>query len=298
MSAGIENYTGGLIAYQEGSDEAEYAYVAIPTASEAVLKSRFYLDVLLAVDDVQSEGTVYGFIGGCEVGSENYKMHADARQFYLGGVEGSEDYVFFNDGGLNTLAQSGMPNSSLEGTGVVVSIDKPSYHNEVTQANLVYRRTSQQTWHTVQYQGDLSASSYYFPVGDVPGGYPIPPNVELEAYMILVNSEGSMVGDKNTFTVQADLIQTLISFTGYEFVGSNLVIFINSDKTAVNDITGTITDQGSNTQNFTIDMGQNNTSVTFPNYSVAGSNSFFLQNVNGGAGHAITVGGNITVFPP
>lgn len=295
MSAPITAYRKKSFFTRYNNTNVEHL-IAIIQQSDAIHLSRFYLDGYMPVrlDDGKEGGIGYVIIGGENATMHNLNKRGGSQRMRVGG-----DVVqLLNDGGLNTLAQSGIPASALEGTGVVVSVDKPSYYNGVTQANLVYRRTSQQTWYTVQYQGDLNAGTYYFPVGDVPGAYPIPANVEIEAYMILANEEGSMVGDKNTFTVQADLIPTQITFTGYEFVGSTLVIFVNSDKTAVNNITGTVTDQNTLTQNFTIETGQNNVSVQFPNYSETGSNSFFLQNVNGGAGHNVTTGGNLTVFPP
>lgn len=81
--------------------------IAIPNATEAVLKQRFYLDVLLAVDEYDASGNrIAGFIGGCVVGSQNHGMHNSNRIFTLKGTQGVNGQIdFFNDAGLNTLGK-------------------------------------------------------------------------------------------------------------------------------------------------------------------------------------------------
>lgn len=77
--------------------------IAIPTETAAVLKARFYLDEILAVDEYDSAGAkIAGFIGACRVGSANHAMHNTARHFTLDGTNNGQ-LDFFNDAGLNTL---------------------------------------------------------------------------------------------------------------------------------------------------------------------------------------------------
>lgn len=102
MSAPLSAFRNKTLKATSGSNTID-CLVAIPDETKEVLKARFYLDEILAVDEYDSAGNrIAGFIGACYVGSQNHAMHNANRRFTLDATrDGQMD--FFNDAGLNTL---------------------------------------------------------------------------------------------------------------------------------------------------------------------------------------------------
>lgn len=97
------SYLGRSLKHTKGTTTID-CLIAIPDATEAVLKARFYLDKILAYQRTDGAVTTYGFIGACIKGSPNHAMHNVARQFTLDNTKDADTLDFFNDAGLNTLA--------------------------------------------------------------------------------------------------------------------------------------------------------------------------------------------------
>lgn len=112
--------------------------IAIPSAEEAVLKARFYLDWVMAFE----KDGVRGFIGGVTHLSDNYYMHNTARHYTLRGRGPAGQLIYwFNDAGLNTLGLAAI-NSTVVSWANHVILDISffsSWHNNSTGIGIRFR---------------------------------------------------------------------------------------------------------------------------------------------------------------
>lgn len=131
---------------------AEYGTVAN-------IKALFYLDYVRRMARKNADGTVtYVFIGLCKIGSANYSHHAAARvsrrrmSRTLDGVT-REDYVWYNDGSLNTKGDSKTKTNHGDTVGNMFLSGEflAAYYVPTTQYGFEWRNGINGTIKTVQF---------------------------------------------------------------------------------------------------------------------------------------------------
>lgn len=189
---------------------AEYGTVAN-------IKALFYLDYVRRMAKKDANGNVvYVFIGLCKVGSANYNMHAEARRSRrrmsrtLDGVT-REDYVWFNDGGLNTKGKAtNLAPASDQGVLSVKSGSitfKSAYFTTSSKYGVRYR-TALEAWQEV--------AETNLPAGNTGSGSTVTRNYSLtnarantsmEVYGFIENPEGEYQTAPFTILVLAEAVE-------------------------------------------------------------------------------------------
>jgi len=71
-----------------------------------LMKSRFYLDFFISLDQLGATGMSGQWAGACYVGSENYYMHNINRHGWMEITHNNQKSIVFWDAGLNTLGRA------------------------------------------------------------------------------------------------------------------------------------------------------------------------------------------------
>lgn len=173
--------------------------IAIPSAEEAVLKARFYLDWIMAFE----KDGVRGFIGGVTHLSDNYYMHNTARHYTLRGRGPAGQLIYwFNEAGLNTLGISIINGANLYwANNVRFNITfKSAWFVNTSQMGIQYRLAGSGTWNThwilgesLPQQQQVTSNRLFDPN--------LAPGQNLQVRPIIVNNEGSYYGDIELITL-------------------------------------------------------------------------------------------------
>lgn len=177
------------------------ADVAIPNASEAVLKSRFYLDHFYSsgVGGASSniDPATTGFIGGCVVGSDNYYMHAEARRWTMRirHPSSGQQIQLFNDAGLNTLGKAEIGPlgiSSLWANYIRANLTfKAAWYVNTTQFGFEYKKPSDSSWVRVPLNppASIPQQQTITDTWRLPGS--MTPNTDYQLRFYNINAEGT-----------------------------------------------------------------------------------------------------------
>lgn len=179
------------------------ADIAIPNATESVLKSRFYLDFLLNTE----RNGVAGFIGGCTIGSDNYAMHNTARHWTgRGRGPAGQTIQWFNDAGLNTLGTvAAVPNISQHSLSAFIiasfTVQSAYYDNGIYGVQI----NPGSGWATIQFGNIPQNTSLSSDVTDISDYVEFGQTIQVRSYH--QNAEGVFVSPTvRTVTVQAGTI--------------------------------------------------------------------------------------------
>lgn len=184
------------------------ADIAIPNATESVLKSRFYLDFLLNTE----RNGVAGFVGGCTIGSNNYAMHNTARHWTGRGRGPAGQMIqWFNDAGLNTLGlavRTGLPVVNYANYFIVPSTYTSAWYINTTRIGYQVRLQGATSWITattigpiaIPQQQVLTKNLNFFLIGNL---YNQGDRVDIRPF--IENAEGTYYGAIYNFEVGKNL---------------------------------------------------------------------------------------------
>ena len=190
---------------------AEYGTVAN-------IKALFYLDYVRRMAKKDANGNVvYVFIGLCKVGSANYNMHAEARRSRrrmsrtLDGVT-REDYVWFNDGGLNTKGEilSLSLASALETGGFKFdSVFKSGYY-VACDVYVRFRKNGESSWANAFHFRSIGEKVTYTEDDrfvNLDDFYAVTAGQLYDAQVYISNPEGTHFSDIKTVTIQPYVVR-------------------------------------------------------------------------------------------
>lgn len=183
--------------------------------SDAFLKSRFYLDWLYRIGE--GENTQWGFIGGCDVGSENSLMHKRSFSTLKGLTE-----RYYSDAGLNTLSFIEAILNSPEGSSIDVYV-LTSYFSQSDVVRLYWRLEGS----SGAYNEIINNSLISHPINEPPrvvsfdaGNNSIPTGVLLEVYAEIENYEGIYKSDTVIISVESHSVDITINFKSLNTIGT------------------------------------------------------------------------------
>ncbi|WP_316736274.1 hypothetical protein [Pedobacter aquatilis] len=171
---------------------------AILQADKATLLSRFYLDDIFPVNDVDFNS---GFVGLVYENGNNIRYHnpnrigALRRRGANGGVQTS-----YTDGGLNTLAHAGIQQIKITAVNYIklVTWFKSAYYDGSTEHGYYVKGSSDNTWRKIivnqDYQGQDTS---IYPTEIANTSYNTTQIIYLKPYII--NPEGEFLGDEVSF---------------------------------------------------------------------------------------------------
>jgi hypothetical protein len=200
MGADASNYRAQKLKLVTGGGAVAQHDLAITTDTAEILKARFYLDSLYAVQS-PSGGA---FIGGCMVGSFNYNMHNPARVGALRWRDAVGVQAGYADAGLNTkgIVIGEIVVLNREFTNVQLKASFKSAYLVFTDAAGIQTRTWNDTinnwggWSSGANSGNAAAGLQFDRViGDAFGN--IDASIKAHGYQVrafITNSEGTYIG--------------------------------------------------------------------------------------------------------